>query len=146
VKGPHLTGPQWNKRAEGEAGLNFGAAHFCPGGTEGDGEGTSGACLDLDLGHLEWAERNIGEKLGACGASEPYGALVLLGRFLASEVHVGILEYLVEAILEHALERVSEEGGADTFPDALCAFLSNDGLQGAHSPDVLGRVYLRTRR
>jgi len=47
-----LTRPQRNERAEGETGIDSGAAHFCPGGTEGNGEGTSRACLNLDLGHL----------------------------------------------------------------------------------------------
>lgn len=138
----HLTGPQWDERAEGETGINFRAAHFCPSGTEGNREGTGRTCLDLDLGHLQRAERNIREKLGACGASEPDGALVILGRFFPGEIHVGILEDLVEAILEHALEGISHESGAETFPDALCAFLRNDGLQGTDSTGVFGRIYL----
>jgi len=61
-----LTGPQRNDGAEGEAGLNLCAAHFCPGSTEGHGEGTGGAGLNFDLGHLQRAERDVGEKLGAC--------------------------------------------------------------------------------
>jgi hypothetical protein len=100
----HLTGPQRDDRTEGEAGLNFGAAHFRPGSTEGDGEGTSGASLDLDLGHFKRAKSNVGEEFSACGASEPDGTLVLLGRLFTGHIHVGILEYLVQAILEHALE------------------------------------------
>jgi hypothetical protein len=146
INARHLTGPQRDQRAEGEAGINFGATHFCPGSTEGNGEGTGRTCLDLDLRHLQWAECDIGEKLGTCGASEPDSAFVILRRFLASEIHVGILEDLVEAILEHALEGISDESGAETFPDALSPFLRNDGLQGTDSTDVFGGIYLITKR
>ena len=146
VKGPHLTGPQRDKRAEGEAGLNFCAAHFRPGSTKGNGEGTCWASLDFDLGHLQWAERNVSEKLGACRASEPDGALVLLRGLLTSEIHVLILKNLIKAIFEHALKRISKESGAKTFPDTLGALFGNDGLQGADAALVLGGVHLRATR
>jgi hypothetical protein len=143
VRGPHLTGPQWNNRAEGEAGLDFCAAHFSPGSTEGNREGSCGAGLNFYLGHFQRAERNVREKLGACGASEPDGALVLLRRLLTSKIHVVILKDLIQAIFEHALERISEEGGTKTFPNTPRALLRNDGLQGADTALVLFRVYLR---
>lgn len=143
---PHLTGPQWNDRPEGEAGFNFCAAHFRPGSAEGNREGARGASLDFDLGHLQRAERNVGEKLGACGASEPDGALVLVRRLLTSEIHVVVLKDLIQAIFEHALEGISEEGGTKTFPNTLGALLCNDGLQGADTALVLGRVYLGATR
>jgi len=137
-----LTGPQRDERAEGEAGVDFGATHFFPGGPKGNGEGTGRTCLDLDLGHLQRAECNIREKLGACGTSEPNGALVILRRFLTSEIHIRILEDLIEAILEHALEGISDESGADAFPDALCGLLRDYGLQGTEGTNIFGRVYL----
>jgi hypothetical protein len=146
VREPHLTGPQWNDRAEGEACLNFGAAHFRPGSTKGNGEGTCGASLDFDLGHLQRAERNVSEKLGTCRACEPDGALVLVRRLLTSEIHVVILKHLIQAIFEHPLEGISEESGTKTFPNTPGALLRDDGLQGADTALVLGRVYLRATR
>ena len=104
-----------------------------------------GASLDLDLGHLKRAESNVSEELGACGASEPNSALVVLGHLLASEVHVGILEDLVQAVLEHALERISDKSRAEALPDTLCAFLRNDGPQGTDTTLVLSRVDLTMR-
>ena len=101
---PHLTGPQRNDGAEWETRLSTCAGHFRPGSTEGNGEAASGASLDFDLGHLERAERDVGEELCAGRAGEPDGFLVLLGRLFTGEIHVLILENLVQAILEHALE------------------------------------------
>jgi hypothetical protein len=102
-----------------------------------------GTGLNFDLGHLQRTERNVGEKLGACGASEPDAALVLFGRLLTSEVHVVVLKDLIQAIFEHALEGISDESGTKAFPDTLGALLRNDGLQGADTSLVLGRVHLK---
>jgi hypothetical protein len=146
VRGPHLTGPQWNNRAEREAGLNFCAAHFRPSSTEGNREGTCRASLDFDLRHLQRAERNVSEKLGACGASEPDSAFVLVCRLLTSEIHVVILKDLIQAIFEHALEGISEKSGTKTFPNTPGALLRDDEFQGADTALILGRVYLRTTR
>jgi hypothetical protein len=142
---PHLTGPQRDEGAEGEARLGTCAGHFRPGSTKGNRESTSGASLDLDLGHLKWAERDIGEELGAGRASEPDGTLVLFRRLLTSEVHVGILENLVQAIFEHALERVSDEGRGKAFPDTRCALFRDDSFQAADTTLVLGRIHLTGR-
>ena len=86
--GPHLTGPQRNEGAEGEVRLGTCAGHFRPGSTEGNGEGANGVSLDLDFGHLEGAERDVGEELGASRAGEPDGTLVLLGRWQSSCMHL----------------------------------------------------------
>ena len=142
---PHLTGPQRDERAEGEARLRTCAGHFRPGSTEGNGEGASGASLDLDLGHLEWAECDVGKELGAGRAGEPDGTLVLLGRLFTGKVHVRILEDFVQAIFEHALERVSDEGRAKAFPNTLCAFLRDDSFQAADTTLVLFRIHLTER-
>jgi hypothetical protein len=143
--GPHLTGPQRNKGAKGETRLSTCACHFRPGSAEGNREGASGASLDLDLGHLEGAERDVGEELGAGRAGEPDGTLVLLGRLLTGEIHILILENLVQAIFEHALERVTDEGRANAFPDTHCALLRDDSFQAANTTLVLGRVHLTER-
>ena len=142
---PHLTGPQRDDGTEGEARLGTCAGHFRPGSAEGNREGSSGARLDLDFGHLKWAERDIGEELGAGRAGEPDDALVLFGRLLAGKVHVGILENLVQAIFKHALERIADEGGGKAFPDTRCALLRNDSFQGADTTLVFGRVHLTER-
>jgi len=137
-----LTGPQRNDRAEGEAGLNFCATHFRPGSTEWNGEGTVRASLDFDLGHLQWAERNVSEQFGACGTSEPNGALVLLRGLLTSEIHVVILKELIQAIFEHSLKGISNESGTKAFPDTLGALFGDDGPQAADAALVFLGIYL----
>ena len=141
----HLTGPQRDDGTEGEACFGTCAGHFRPGSAERNGESSSWASLDLDFGHLKWAERDIGEELGAGGAGEPNDTLVLFGRLLAGKIHVGILEDLVQAIFEHALERISDEGRRKAFPDTRCALLRDDSFQAANTTLVLGRVHLTER-
>jgi hypothetical protein len=109
---------------------------------ESSGEGTGGGSLDLDLGHFEGAKSDIGEDLGGSRTSEPDEGLVLVGELFTSKVHVFILEDLVEAVLEHSLERVTDECGADTFPDTHCSLLSDESLQGSPETFVFDRVDL----
>jgi hypothetical protein len=58
-----LTRPEGNERAEGETGLDFAGRHGSKSSTEAGREGADGAGLDLDLGHLQRAESDIGEHL-----------------------------------------------------------------------------------
>jgi hypothetical protein len=88
--------------------------------------------LDLDLGHLERAESDIGEDLGGGGTSEPDGRLVLVGGLLTSEVGVEILEDFIETVLEHALGGISDESGSETLPDTGGTFLSYEELDGGN--------------
>lgn len=138
----YLTGPEGDEGAEGVAGLSLGGLHLLESSTESDGEGAVGGSLNLDLGHLEGAEGDVGEDLGGGGTSEPDEGLVLVGGLLTSEVHVEILEDFVETILEHSLERVADEGGTEALPETLGALLSRESLQGGDEAVVLGGVDL----
>ena len=142
TRATHLARPEGDDGAEGEAGLRLELAHLAERGEHGDGEGAGGAGLDLDLGHLQRAEGDIGEELGRGGARAPDEALVLGGRLLAGHVHVGVLEVLVETVLEEALERVAEKGRAEAFPETRAALLCDDGLQTGAKALVLGGVDL----
>ena len=137
-----LSRPQGDEGAEGEAGVGGGQAHLRESSAEGDGEGARRTRLDLDLGHLEGAEGDVGEELGGSRASEPDGTLVLARGLLAREVHVGVLEVLVETVLEHALERVADEGGAEALPETPGTFLGDDGTETGTKALVLGGVDL----
>ena len=57
-----------------------------------NGERTRVARLDLRLGHLERAERDVGEERGRCGLSRLDRALVLGRRLLPGKVDVPVLE------------------------------------------------------
>ena len=107
-----------------------------------NGERTRVARLDLRLGHLERAERDVGEELGGCRTSEPNEALVVGTGLLAGKVHVLVLEDLVETVLEHALERVADEGRAKALPEPAAALLSGDGADTREETLVLARVDL----
>lgn len=141
-----LARPEGDERAEGVARLRLCPAHLLKCGAHGDGERARGARLDLDLRHLERAERDVGEELSGRGAREPDGALVVLRRLLAGEVHVRILEDLIETVLEHALERVPDEGGPETFPETRRALLGDDRPEATNKTLVLAGVDLQTRQ
>jgi hypothetical protein len=138
----HLTRPERDERAEGEAGLNLAGGHSGERGAEAGGEHADGARLDLDLGHLERAERDVREDLRAGGAREPDRAAVLGRVLLAGEVRVLVLEDLVEPVLEHALERVADERRAEALEDAGAALLGEEGADTRDEALVLGRVDL----
>ena len=138
----YLTRPKGNEGAEGEAVVHGGATHLSDGSEGGDGESASGARLDLDLGHLQRAKGDVGEELSRSRARQPDCTLVLAGGLLASHVHVEVLEVLVETVLEETLEGVADEGGAETFPEALATLLSDDGPETADKTLVLGGVDL----
>ena len=116
--------------------------HFPDSSTEGSGEGTCRAGLDLDLGHFEGAEGNVGEYLGRSGTGKPDGRLVLVGELLTGKVHVGIFKDFVETILEHSLERVADEGWTKALPDTPGTLLSDEGLDGRDEASVFYRVHL----
>ena len=142
----HLARPKGDDGAEGVAGLRLQSAHLTEGSEHGDGEGTGRARLDLDLGHLQRAEGDVGKELGRGGARAPDEALVLGGRLLAGHVHVGVLEVLVEAVLKETLERVTDERRADALPQSLHALLGEDRPERGKNPLVLRRVHLTRRR
>ena len=139
----NLTRPEGDKRTEGETGVGSGAAHLSEGSACRDGEGTGKTGLDLDLGHLQRAEGNVGEELSRGRTSKPDSTLVLGGGFLTSKVHVGILEEFVETVLEHALEGVADECGTEAFPETTATLLGGDGLETRDEAVELARVHLR---
>jgi hypothetical protein len=142
MNSPYLTRPEGHERTEGEARLEFAGVHRGDGGAEPGRERAGLARLDLDLGHLERAERDVREDLRARGAGEPDRGPVLGRVLLADEVRVLVLEDLVEPVLEHALEGVADERGPEALPDPVRALL---GEERAHAGDhalVLGRVHL----
>lgn len=138
----YLTRPQRNEGTEGIPGLNLGPAHFPDSCTEGSGEGAGRAGLDLDLGHLQRTEGDIGEDLSGGRTGKPDSGLVLVGKVLTSQVHVGILENFIETILEHALEGVTNEGRAEAFPDTVCTLFCNESLEGTAESIVFSGVHL----
>lgn len=125
-----LARPEGDERTEGVASLNLRLAHFREGSAEGRGERTGGAGLDLDLGHLERAEGNISEDLGGGRTGKPDSWFVLVGELLAGGIHIEILEDLVQAVFEHALERVSDERGSETFPETDGSLLLGEERDG----------------
>lgn len=129
LKVHYLTRPEGDEGTEGEAGLNLSPGHLSHSSTEADGEGARRGGLNLDLGHFEGAESDIGEDLSGCGTSKPDEGFVLFGKLLTRKVHVGILEDLIETVLEHSLERITDEGGAETFPDTVLTLLSDERLK-----------------
>lgn len=137
-----LARPERNQRAEGVTRVHLRPAHLLERGTYGDGERARGARLDLDLRHLERAERDVGEELGRRGACEPDGTLVSLRRLLAGEVHVCVLEHLIETVLEHALEGVPDERGPNTFPETRAALLGDDRPDATNETLILAGVDL----
>jgi hypothetical protein len=137
-----LTRPEGDEGTEGVAGLNRLCAHLLESSAEGNGESTGGRGLDLDLCHFKRAKSDVGEDLSRGGTSKPDEGLVLLGGLLASQVRVGILEDLIETVLEHALEGVTDESWAKTFPETLGALLSREELEGLTKALVLAGVDL----
>ena len=116
--------------------------HLPDGSAEGSGEGTGRAGLDLDLGHFEGAESDISEDFSRGGTGKPDGRLVFLGELLAGKVHVGILEDFVETVLEHSLERVTDESGAEALPDTPGALLGDERLEAGNETGIFFRVHL----
>ena len=139
----HLARPKGDDGAEGVAGLRFQSAHLAEGSEHGDREGTGRARLDLDLGHLQRAEGDVGEELRGRRAGKPDSTLVFVGDLLTSEVHVLVLEELVETVLEHALEGVADECGTEAFPETTATLLGGDGLETRDDAVELARVHLR---
>ena len=131
----HLAGPEGNDGPEGETSLRLELAHLAEGGKHGDGEGASGARLDLDLRHLELAEHNIGEELGLRQPAEPdYTLVLVLGRRLLPEsLMYWSWKDLVETVLESPLKRVAYE-----------RFLGDNGPEIGANTLVLGRVDLQS--
>ena len=72
-----LTRPEGDEGTEGEARLSGSPAHLGESSTHWDGESTSGAGLDLDLGHFQRAKGDIGEEFSRGRAGKPDRALVL---------------------------------------------------------------------
>ena len=138
----YLTGPERDEGSEGEASLNLGTLHLCKSGAERNREGTGRAGLDLDLGHFEGAESDISEDFSGSGTDKPDSGLVFLRKLFAGEVHVVILEELIETVLEHSLKRVADESGTEAFPDTLRTFLGNKGLETGDETGVFRWVYL----
>jgi hypothetical protein len=115
---------------------------LCQSSTEASGEGSVLAGLDLDLGHLQGAESDIGEDFSRGRASKPDERLVLLRELLASEVRVGVFEDFIETVFEHPLERVADKGRPNTLPDTGLAFLLHESSYGGKETGVLLRVDL----
>lgn len=104
-----------------------------------------GTGLNLDFGHLPWAESNVGKYLSRGGTSQPDGTLVFFCGLFTSQVHVVIFENFVETVFEGTLHRVTDERGSEAFPDSPGALLGSDRAKRRKSTLVLGWVYLQRR-
>lgn len=102
--------------------------------------------MNLDFCHFERAQSDIGEDFGRGGTSKPNGRLVFLGQLFTGEVHVIILEDLIETILEHSLKRVADKGRSEAFPDTVGTLFSDKGPQPHPETSVLLRVDLSGRK
>jgi len=138
----YLTRPEWSEGTEGEPGIHRSSPHLSKSGTHRDREGTSGAGLDFDLGHLPRAKSNIGEEFSRGGTGQPDGTLVLVAGLLTGEVHVGIFEDLVETVLEGTLERVTNQSRSEALPSTRDTLLGDDGSETRDKALVLGGVNL----
>lgn len=79
-----------------------------------------------DTGGLEGAEGNIGEEFGGGGGGEVDGGSVVLCSVVAEEIDGLLLEELVTAELEGALEEVPGKGRANTGQKSTRTFICND--------------------
>ena len=91
-------------------------------------------------------ESDISDELGARGGREVDTGAVLGGGLQAEEVDVRLLEELVAAELEGALEEVTGGRGAETGQERAGALLLDDLAEAAdHALVVGGRVELDPR-
>ena len=98
--------------------------------------------MNLDLGHLKRTEGDICEYFSRCGTRTPNQGLVFLCVLLSSNVGIEILEDFIETVLEHALKRVADEGGAEAFPDTSGTLFADEGAETGGEALVLRWVDL----
>lgn len=101
----------------------------------------SGLRDETDTGSLEGAEDNVGEELGNTRRSEVDGLTVLGSLLDAKVVNGGLLPELVTTELEGTLERVADNGGAETSEESTSALLGDDLTEGVDH--ALGLVGIR---
>lgn len=99
--------------------------------------GKGGLADETDAGGLERAEGNIGEEFCGGGRGEVDGGAVVGGRLVAELVDPLLLEELVAAELERALEEVAGEGRADTREQGAGALVGDDLAEAADQAAVV---------
>lgn len=93
--------------------------------------GSKGGLGDkTDTGGLERAEDNVGEELGNTRGSEVDGLTVLRGLLDTKVVDSGLLPELVTTELEGTLERVTDNGGAETSEESTSSLLGDNLTEG----------------
>ena len=132
-----LAGPEGLQGAERKLGLGLVGRHGRQGSHGARGEGARGRGLDLDLGHFQGTQGNVGKELCRGRGRAPDQALVSLGVLLAGEGRVLVFEDLVQAVLEGALGRVAEEGGEPALPQGHGSLLSGNRLEASDQTSVL---------
>lgn len=100
--------------------------------------GVGGLRDETDTGGLEGAQGNVGEELGGTGRGEVDGSAVVGGSLVAKLVDALLLEQLVTAELEGALEEVTGKGRADTSQESAGTLVLDDLAETANHTTVVG--------
>mmetsp|Transcript_17549 Transcript_17549/g.44923 ORF Transcript_17549/g.44923 Transcript_17549/m.44923 type:complete len:396 (-) Transcript_17549:12-1199(-) len=109
----------------------------------GEAGGVGGVGHQADAGRLQRAQRHVREELGGGGGREVDGGAVLDGLLHAEVVHPLLLEELVAAELEGALQEVARAGGAEAGEQRTSALLLDDLAEaGQHALVVHLRLQL----
>lgn len=96
-------------------------------------------CRDeTDTGSLERAEGNGGEELGAGGRDGVDGSTVLAGLFETESVDRLLLEKLITAEFEGALNKVAGEGWAEAGQQSTGALVLDDLTEAANHTTIVG--------
>lgn len=85
--------------------------------------GVGGLGDEADTGSLEGAQGNVGKELCSCRRGKIDGGAIVRGGFVAECVDALLLEELVAAKLEGALEEVAGKGGADAGEEGAGALV-----------------------
>ena len=101
--------------------------------------GEAGGRDETNTGGLEGAESDGGEELGAGGGDGVDGGAVLAGLLDAEQVDRLLLEELVPAELEGALDEVAGEGRAETGKKRARALVLDHLAETANHATVIGR-------
>ncbi|KAH9821981.1 hypothetical protein Tdes44962_MAKER04878 [Teratosphaeria destructans] len=93
---------------------------------------------ETDAGSLKRAEGNVGEELGKRGGTEVDSGAVLAGGFVPEQRDGLLLEELVAAEFERALQEVAGEGWAGTGQEGAGALVLDDLADAADQTAVVG--------
>ena len=100
--------------------------------------GVGGLGDETDTGGLKGAQGNVGEELGGGGRGEVDGGAVVGGSLETEGVDPLLLEELVSAELQGALEEVTGKGRAGTGEESASTLILDDLAEAADETAVVG--------